>query len=225
MRILIVEDDDNLADWVSRGLRQAGHLVERCADGRQGLLQATTEIHDVIVLDRMLPRVDGLKLLSVLRAAGDSTPVLMLSALGDVDEKIRGLRAGSDDYLAKPFDLAELLARVQALGRRAPALAALTTTLRVGDLEIDLLGHQARRDGRRISLTSREFRILEHLARHAGRVVTRLMLLESVWEYRFDPQTNIIDQHVSKLRQKISAPGEPPLIHTIRGAGYVMRAD
>ena len=225
MRILIVEDDDNLADWVSRGLRQAGHLVERCADGRQGLLQATTEIHDVIVLDRMLPRVDGLKLLSVLRAAGDSTPVLMLSALGDVDEKIRGLRAGSDDYLAKPFDLAELLARVEALGRRAPALAALTTTLRVGDLEIDLLGHQARRDGRRISLTSREFRILEHLARHAGRVVTRLMLLESVWEYRFDPQTNIIDQHVSKLHQKISAPGEPPLIHTIRGAGYVMRAD
>lgn len=224
MHILLIEDDESVAGFVANGLREAGHLVEHCADGREGMIRATCDVFDVIVLDRMLPSLDGLKILATLRATGDTTPVLILSALGDVDERVKGLRAGSDDYLAKPFALSELIARVEAIGRRGPVAAEQVTTLRVGDLEIDLLGHTVRRAGRQIVLTPREFRIAEYLARNAGRVVTRSMLLENVWEYQFDPQTNIIDQHVSKLRQKIDKGHVISLIHTVRGTGYVMRA-
>jgi two-component system, OmpR family, response regulator len=226
MHILLVEDDDSVAEYAANGLREAGHLVERHADGRLGLLQASSETYDVIVLDRMLPSVDGLKILATLRATDDMTPVLIVSALGDVDERVKGLRAGGDDYLPKPFAVSELIARVEALGRRGPISAEpAATVLTVGDLEIDLLGHRVHRAGERIELTPREFRILEYFARNAGRVVTRSMLLEKVWEYHFDPQTNIIDQHVSKLRQKIDKDHDVALIHTVRGTGYVMRAN
>jgi two-component system, OmpR family, response regulator len=202
MHVLVIEDDVRVAGHVVKGLREAGHLVEHSADGRDGLLRAADERYDVIVLDRMLPSVDGIKILHTLRATGDDTPVLILSALGDVDERVAGLRAGGDDYLAKPFALSELLARVDALGRRGP-VAAEPTQLTIGDLEIDLLGQTVRRSGRRIDLTTREFALLRYLAQNAGRVVTRSMLLEHVWDYHFDPQTNIIDQHVSRLRQKV----------------------
>jgi len=224
MHILLIEDDDRVADYVAKGLREAGHSVDRSGDGREGLIQASTETYDAIVLDRMLPSVDGMKILHTIRATGDMTPVLILSALGDADERVKGLRAGSDDYLAKPFSIAELVARVEILGRRGPAPVE-PTTYRVGDLEIDRLGHMVRRGGRKVELTAREFRILEYLARNAGRVVTRSMLLEAVWDYHFDPQTNVVDQHVSKLRQKIDRDHDRPLIHTVRGTGYVLRAD
>lgn len=222
MHVLLIEDDPRVADHVGKGLREAGHIVETAADGREGLLRAAAESFDVIVLDRMLPQVDGLKILQTVRATGDATPVLILSALGDVDERIRGLRAGGDDYLPKPFALSELVARVEALGRRGPAIAEVTE-LRSGDLAIDLLGRTVTRAGRRIDLTQREFRILEYLVRSAGRVVTRSMLLEQVWDYNFDPQTNIIDQHVSRLRQKLDRGFDTPLIETVRGTGYVVR--
>lgn len=225
MHILLVEDDDGLANYIAKGLKEAGHMVDHRGDGREGLLQATCESYDVIVLDRMLPTLDGLKILTTLRATDDHTPVLILSALGDVDERIRGLQAGSDDYLAKPFVLSELIARVEALGRRGPLTAEPTTILRVGDLEIDLLGHSVSRGGQRVEVTTREFRILTYMARNAGRVLTRSMLLENVWDYHFDPQTNIIDQHISNLRQKLELGDARPLIHTVRGMGYVMRAD
>jgi two-component system, OmpR family, response regulator len=223
MRILVIEDDPRVAAHVCRSLGDAGHSTCHCADGREGLLHAAAESFDVIVLDRMLPRVDGLKLLRTLRATGDATPVLILSALGDVDERVAGLRAGGDDYLAKPFAMSELLARIEVLARRAPA-APDNSRLAVGDLELDLLGRTVRRGGRRIELTGREFRILEYMVRNAGRVVTRSMLLEHVWDYNFDPQTNIIDQHVSRLRQKLDRDCPAPLIETVRGTGYVIRA-
>lgn len=224
MRVLVVEDDRPMADHIVSSLRQAGHLVELCRDGRDGLLRASSDPFDVILLDRMLPTMDGLKILQVIRGTGDATPVLLLSALGEVDERVRGLKAGGDDYLPKPFVTSELLARIEALGRR-PAVAAPEETLhRVGDLEIDVLAHAARRDGALIDLTAREFRILEYLARNAGRVVTRSMLLENVWDYNFDPQTNIIDQHVSRLRRKLESGGAAPLIHTVRGSGYILRS-
>jgi two-component system OmpR family response regulator len=224
MHILLIEDDDRVASYVLKGLREAGHLVDHCADGKIGLVQATCETYDAIILDRMLPSVDGLKILQTIRATGDMTPVLILSALGEVDERVKGLQAGSDDYLAKPFSLAELVARIEVIGRRGPT-AAEPSTLKVADLEIDRLGHLVKRRGKRIELTSREYRILECLARNAGRIVTRTMLLENVWDYHFDPQTNIVDQHVSKLRQKIDRDFDVALIHTVRGTGYVLRAD
>jgi two-component system OmpR family response regulator len=224
VRLLIVEDDARVGEHVAKGLREAGHIVELVADGREALFRAAGESYDVVILDRMLPNVDGLKILQTMRATGDATPVLILSALGEVDERVRGLNAGADDYLVKPFALSELLARVDALGRRGPVQPE-TTRLTLGDLEIDLLGREVRRGGQRIELTSREFRILEHLVRSAGRVVTRSMLLEAVWDYQFDPQTNIVDQHVSRLRQKIDRGFAKPLIHTVRGVGYVARAD
>ncbi|MBT2132838.1 response regulator transcription factor [Croceibacterium sp. LX-88] len=224
MQVLLIEDDTRVAEFVAGGLRQAGHQVDVRHDGRDGLIQATSETYDVIVLDRMLPNVDGLKILQTLRATGDTTPVLILSALADVDERVRGLKAGGDDYLGKPFALSELLARVEALARRAPQSDAPVTGFEIDNLVIDLLGHTAQRGGRRIDLTSREFRILVCLAENAGRVVTRSMLLEQVWDYSFDPQTNVIDQHISKLRQKIDREFERPLIHTVRGSGYVLRA-
>lgn len=223
VRLLLVEDDARVGGHVAKGLRDAGHLVEHVDDGREGLYRVAGERYDVVILDRMLPNVDGLKILQTMRAAGDTTPVLILSALGEVDERVKGLTSGADDYLAKPFAASELLARIEALGRRGP-LQAEQTRLTLGDLEIDLLGREIRRGGRRIDLTDREFRILEHLVRNAGRVVTRSMLLESVWDYQFDPQTNIVDQHVSRLRQKIDRDFDVPLIHTVRGVGYVARA-
>lgn len=223
MHILVIEDDPRVAGHVARGLRETGYIVELAADGREGLLKSAAERYDVIIVDRMLPHLDGLRLLQTLRATGDQTPVLILSALGEVDERVKGLRAGGDDYLAKPFALSELLARVDALARRAPAITE-QTRIEVGDLSIDLLGRTVDRAGQRIELTPHEFRIVEYLARNAGRVVTRSMLLERVWDYHFDPQTNIIDQHVSRLRQKIDRGFGAPLLHTVRGTGYVMRA-
>ncbi len=225
MQILLVEDDPHVARFVARGLREMGHVVTHHSDGRGGLVAATTEQYDVIILDRMLPHVDGLKLLQTIRATGDVTPVLFLSALGDVDERVRGLQAGADDYLPKPFSFTELSARVEVLGRRTLVHDTPSTQISVGSLSIDLLGQGVVRAGRRIDLTRREFRILEYLAKNAGRIVTRSMLLEHVWEYSFDPQTNIVDQHVSKLRAKIDHPGSDPLIHTVRGSGYVLRSD
>lgn len=223
MKILLVEDDAQVAQFVERGLRELGHIVTHQSDGRNGLIAAMAEQYDVIILDRMVPNVDGLKLLQTIRATGDDTPVLFLSALGDVDERVRGLRAGADDYLAKPFSFTELAARVEALGRRSGSIDPTVQHLGIGDLVIDLLGQRVRRGDRRIDLTQREYRILEYLARNAGRIVTRSMLLEKVWDYSFDPQTNIVDQHVSKLRGKLDGNGEMPLIHTVRGSGYVLR--
>lgn len=223
MQLLLIEDDARVADHVARGLREAGHLVYIAREGREGLLKAAAEQFDAIILDRMLPEVDGLKVLQTIRATGDTTPVLILSALGDVDERIKGLRAGGDDYLPKPFALSELIARVEVLGRRGPAITE-ATELSIGDLTVDLLGRTVTRAGRRIDLTQREFRILHYLMRNEGRVVTRSMLLENVWDYNFDPQTNIIDQHVSRLRQKVDRDFATPLIQTVRGTGYVVRS-
>lgn len=219
MHILLVEDDERISSYVAKALREEGHLVDIVADGSAGLTQATSEAYDAIVLDRMLPHVDGLRVLQALRAMEDSTPVLILSALGDADERVRGLRAGGDDYLAKPFSIEELVARVEVLGRRR-GQPELPRRHAFGDLVIDPVARVVSRAGKRIELTNREFRILEYLARNAGRVVTRSMLLEHVWDYNFDPQTNIIDQHVSRLRQKLDRVGGEPLIETVRGAGY-----
>jgi two-component system, OmpR family, response regulator len=219
MRILVIEDDADAAAYVAKGLREAGHAVDHAADGTQGLFLAAAEPYDVLIVDRMLPGRDGLAVIEVLRATGNRTPALILSALGSVDDRVRGLRAGGDDYLTKPFAFAELLARVEALGRRAaPEPAA--TRLKVADLELDLLARTATRAGRPIALLPREFRLLEHLMRHAGQVVTRTMLLEKVWDYHFDPQTNVIDVHIARLRQKVDRDFPSPLIHTVRGAGY-----
>ncbi|CAN7259162.1 response regulator transcription factor [Phenylobacterium sp. LjRoot219] len=223
MHVLVVEDDARVATHVVKGLKGAGYLVDHVADGREALFRVASESYDVIVLDRMLPNVDGLKILQTMRASGDSTPVLILSALGDVDNKVKGLRSGGDDYLAKPFAFSELLARVEALSRRKGAVEEVTE-LRLADLEMNLLTREVKRAGRPIDLTQREFLLLEHLMRNAGRVVSRSMLLEAVWDYNFDPQTNIIDQHVSRLRQKVDRDFGPPLIQTVRGLGYAIRA-
>ena len=219
MHILLVEDDERLAGYVAKALHEEGHHVDVEADGKSGLTRATSETYDVIVLDRMLPLLDGLKVLQGLRAIEDHTPVLILSALGDPDERVRGLRAGGDDYLAKPFSIEELVARVEVLGRRR-GQPQLPTSHTFGDVTIDPVARVVSRGGRRIDLTNREFRILEYLARNEGRVVTRSMLLEHVWDYNFDPQTNIIDQHVSRLRQKLDRAGAGALIETMRGSGY-----
>ena len=221
MHILLIEDDPRVATFVAKSLREEGHIVDPCADGAAGLARAQDERYDAIVLDRMLPGMDGLAVLEALRGMGDATPVLILSALGDTEERVRGLRAGSDDYLAKPFAVAELVARVEALGRRQSSGEA-TMRIRAGELEIDLAARLVKLRGTRIDLTDREFRILEYLARNEGRVVTRSMLLEHVWDYSFDPQTNIIDQHVSRLRQKLDRAGAGSLIETVRGAGYAI---
>jgi two-component system OmpR family response regulator len=225
MRILLVEDDSEVARFVLKGLKEAGHSAEHATNGRDGLFLAASESFDVLVLDRMLPGgVDGVRLVETLRAQGNRTPVLFLSALSAVDERVRGLKAGGDDYLPKPFAFAELLARVEALARR-PAVDAPATRLKVADLEMDLLARSVTRGGRRVDVQPREFRLLEQLMRHAGQVVTRTMLLEKVWDYHFDPQTNVIDVHVSRLRQKVDKGFEKPLIHTLRNAGYMIRAE
>ena len=225
MRILVVEDDKDVAAFVIKGLREAGHAVEAADNGRDGLFLAASENFDAIILDRMLPGgIDGLRLLETLRAQDNTTPVVFLSALTQVDDRVRGLKAGGDDYLTKPFAFAELLARVEALARRGKGDGP-ATRLAVGDLEMDLLSRSVRRGAQKIELQPREFRLLEYLMRHAGQVVTRTMLLEGVWDYHFDPQTNVIDVHVSRLRQKIDKPFELPLLHTVRNAGYMLRAE
>jgi len=224
MRVLVIEDDAETAAYVARGLREHGHVVDLAATGQDGLFLATAGGHDVLVVDRMLPGLDGLGLVRAMRETGVKAPVLFLTALGGVGDRVRGLEAGGDDYLAKPFAFAELHARLQALARRPP-LTGEPTAFRVADLELDLLRRTVTRGGERVELQPREFRLLEFLMRHADRVVTRTMLLEGVWDFHFDPKTNIVETHVSRLRAKLSRGGrDPELIHTVRGAGYVLRA-
>lgn len=223
MRILVVEDDLEAQRYLVKGLREAGHVVDEAADGETGLTLAMSRSYEVAVVDRMLPKLDGLKLVESMREERNMTPVLFLSALSDVDDRIKGLRAGGDDYLTKPYSFAELLARLDALMRRRDPGAVKTKVL-VGDLELDLLSRTARRDEASIELQPREFRLLEYLMRHQGQIVTRTMLLENVWEYHFDPQTNVIDVHISRLRAKIDKGYPQPLLHTVRGAGYMIRA-
>jgi two-component system, OmpR family, response regulator len=225
MRILVVEDDKDVAGFVVKGLKEAGHVVEHADNGRDGLFLAASEAFDAIVLDRMLPGgVDGLRLLETLRSQNNNTPVLFLSAMAQVDDRVRGLKAGGDDYMTKPFAFSELLARVEALARRGKGEGP-ATRLVSGDLEMDLLSRSVKRAGQKLDLQPREFRLLEFLLRHAGQVVTRTMLLEGVWDYHFDPQTNVIDVHVSRLRQKVDKPFPTPMIHTVRNAGYMLRPE
>jgi two-component system OmpR family response regulator len=223
MRILVVEDDLEAQRYLVNGLKEAGHVVDDADDGEIGLSLSLSRPYDVAIVDRMLPKMDGLKLVEELRQHGNVTPVLFLSALSEVDDRVRGLKAGGDDYLTKPYAFVELLARLDALMRRRHP-AAVKTRLQVGDLELDLLTRTAKRGEASIDLQPREFRLLEYLMRHASQVVTRTMLLESVWEYHFDPQTNVIDVHISRLRAKIDKGFETPLLHTVRGAGYMIRA-
>lgn len=222
-RILVIEDDDSTRDYVVKGLREAGFVVDSSAQGNEGLYMATTGPFDAIVLDRSLPGLDGLSVLKALRAAGDQTPVIILSAIAQVDERVKGLRAGGDDYLSKPFSLAELHARIDNLSARKSG-RAVETKLVCSDLTMDLLSRRVERAGRGIDLLPREFQLLEHLMRNAGRVVTRTMLLEHVWDYRFDPHTSLIDTHISRLRKKIDEGFETPLLHTVRGVGYRLGA-
>jgi two-component system OmpR family response regulator len=219
MRILVIEDDKEAAAYLVKGLSESGHRVDLAEHGRTGLDVARRETFDAMIIDRMLPGIDGLSIIAALRAANNLTPVLVLSALDDVDERVKGLRAGCDDYLGKPFAFSELIARLEALTRRSSA----ETRLHIGDLEMDLLSRTVTRGGQTIELLPREFRLLEYLMRHAGHIVTRTMLLEKVWDHHFDPQTNVIDVHVSRLRQKIDKGFDSPLLQTIRGAGYSLR--
>ncbi|HEX2238831.1 MAG TPA: response regulator transcription factor [Gammaproteobacteria bacterium] len=222
MRVLIIEDDRQAAGYLAKGLRESGFAVDHAANGNEGLYMALSEPYDVLIVDRMLPGRDGLSIIATLRAQGKMTPVLILSALWEVDDRVRGLRAGGDDYLTKPYAFTELLARIEALLRRG-SNAVQDTVLRVGDLEIDLLARSAKRANKIIELQPREFRLLEYLMRHHNQVVTRTMLLEHVWDYHFDPQTNVIDVHISRLRQKIDKGFKTTLLHTVRGAGYCLR--
>lgn len=225
MRVLVIEDDADVAAYIVKALGEAGHNATHADTGKQGLFLATTEEFDVLVVDRMLPAPDGLTIIRTLRASEDFTPALVLSALGEVDDRVKGLKAGGDDYLTKPFAASELLARLEALTRRsANAGAGADTRLSVADLEVDLLARTVKRGETEIELQPREFRLLEYLMRNAGNVVTRTMLLEHVWDYHFDPQTNVIDVHISRMRQKIDRDFDTPLIHTVRGAGYALRA-
>lgn len=222
MRILVIEDDRETLDYLVKGLAEAGHAVDRAEDGKDGLFLALEGgEYDALVVDRMLPGLDGLSIVQTLRSSGKATPVLILSALGEVDDRVAGLRAGGDDYLVKPFAFSELLARLEALTRRHDT-GAPATSLKVGDLEMDLLSRVVKRAGRLIRLQPREFSLLEYLMRHVDQVVTRTMLLESVWNYNFDPQTNVIDVHISRLRSKIDRDFDQPLLHTVRGAGYML---
>ena len=223
MRILLVEDDHQLSAFVSKGLREQGYTVDQAMDGQEGLFLATTEPYDACIVDRMLPKLDGFTLLKTLRATGNTTPVLILSALGEVDDRVAGLRAGSDDYLPKPFAFSELSARLEALLRR-PHHTQEDSVLRVGSLELDRLSRTVHREGQVIVLQPREFRLLEYLMCHADQVVTRTMLLEQVWDYHFDPQTNVIDVHISRLRRKLDRQFPGKMLHTVRGAGYILRS-
>lgn len=224
MRVLHLEDDDRTADFICKGLKETGHTVERATDGENGLHLALEEEFDALIVDRMLPKIEGLEVIRRMRASGRRTPVLVLSALGEVDDRVAGLRAGGDDYLVKPFAFAELLARLDALVRRGEPEES-RTRLQVADLEMNLLAHTVHRAGKKIDLQPREFRLLEQFMRNAGRVMTRTMLLEKVWDYAFDPQTNVIDVHVSRLRGKLDKDFPEPLLHTVRGAGYKLGVD
>ena len=222
MRILVVEDDLEAQRYLVQGLKESGHVVDDAADGDVGLSLALSRPYDVAIIDRMLPKMDGLGVVAEMREHGNVTPVLFLSALSEVDERVKGLKAGGDDYLTKPYAFVELLARIDALMRRRSPVT-VKTRLTVGDLDLDLLTRAAKRGDQVIDLQPREFRLLEYLMRHAGQVVTRTMLLENVWDYHFDPQTNVIDVHISRLRSKIDKGFSRPLLHTVRGAGYVIR--
>ena len=224
MRVLIIEDDAETAAFLVKALKEAGHVPDHADEGESGLAMAETMAHDVLIVDRMLPKRDGLSVISQLRAKGVQTPALILSALGEVDDRVKGLRAGGDDYLTKPYAFSELLARIEALSRRTAPEEA-TTKYAVGDLELDRLTHQVTRAGQQILLQPREYRLLEYLMKHAGQVVTRTMLLENVWDYHFDPQTNVIDVHISRLRAKIDKEFDTPLLHTVRGVGYSIRPE
>lgn len=222
MKILIIEDDSRIRAYVEKGMREAGHTVDVSEDGETGLHLASSEKYDVLIVDRMLPKLDGLSIIKTLRGSGNLTGVLILSSLGDVDDRVAGLRSGGDDYLVKPFAFVELLARVEALGKRASSSSsASSTTLKAGNLELDLLARKVRHNGKIIELQSREFRLLEYLVKFKGQLVTRTMLLESVWDYHFDPQTSVIDVHISRLRKKLGDTGNT-LIKTVRGAGYII---
>ena len=222
MRILLIEDDLDAANFLVKGLKESGYSVDHAPDGRQGLFMAAAGGYDALVVDRMLPEVDGLTIIKTLRSSKDSTPVLILSALSEVDDRVRGLKAGGDDYLTKPYAFSELLARLEALLRRG-GTTNVETVLNVGDLEMDLVARRVKRGGKVIDLQPKEFALLEYLMRHAGHVVTRTMLLENVWDYTFDPQTNVIDVHISRLRSKVDKGFDKSLLHTIRGAGYSLR--
>jgi len=222
MRLLIIEDDRDVAGYLAKAFNEVGHVADVASDGEDGLNLALDGAYDVLIVDRMLPKLDGLSVIGKLRADGISTPALILSALGQVDDRVKGLRAGGDDYLPKPYSFSELLARVEVLARRRVGRSE-ETVLRVGDLKLDRLSHQVHRGQDEISLQPREFRLLEYLMQHAGQVVTRTMLLENVWDYHFDPQTNVIDVHISRLRSKIDKGFSLPLLHTVRGAGYMIR--
>ncbi|MGE5511230.1 MAG: response regulator transcription factor [Bacteroidota bacterium] len=222
MRVLVIEDDREIAHFLQKGLKESGHSADLVEDGESGLEMARSDEYDVLIVDRMLPRRDGLSVVQALRSEGNRVPVLILSALGEVDDRVKGLKAGGDDYLTKPFALSELLARIEALARRS-APEELETRYVVGDLVLDRLSHKVSRAGEAILLQPREFRLLEYLMKHAGQVVTRTMLLENVWDYHFDPQTNVIDVHVSRLRSKIDKGFDKALLHTVRGAGYMIR--
>src|SRR6202162_536275 len=223
MRLLIIEDDRDAADYLVKAFREVGHIADQATDGEEGQALALDGQYDVLIVDRMLPKRDGLSIINTLRGKSVETPVLILSALGQVDDRVKGLRAGGDDYLAKPYAFSELLARVEALARRRPKGAPEETVYRLGDLMLDRLSHKVTRAGEEITLQPREFRLLEYLMQNAGKVVTRTMLLEHVWDYHFDPQTNVIDVHVSRLRAKIDRDFDAPLLHTVRGAGYMIR--
>ncbi len=223
MRILVIEDDREAAAYLVKGLKESGHVVDHAADGGEGLEMARVGQYDLLIVDRMLPVMDGLSVVTTLRAESNATPVLFLSALGQVDDRVKGLKHGGDDYLVKPYAFTELLARMEALVRRRTP-DEVQTRFVVGDLEMDILKRKVRRGDKAIDLQPREFRLLEYLMKHAGQVVTRTMLLENVWEYHFDPQTNVIDVHISRLRAKIDKNFDQPLLHTVRGAGYTLRA-
>ncbi|MDW3095448.1 MAG: response regulator transcription factor [Gammaproteobacteria bacterium] len=222
MRILCVEDDQELLDYLQKGLAEDSHVVDVCMNGKDGLFLATTEQYDVILIDRMLPEVDGLTIIKTLRGAGNLTPILIFSALGEVDDRVKGLRSGGDDYLVKPFAFSELSARIEALYRRNNNSTESETVLHARDVELNLLKREARRGKKEIALQATEFRLLEYLLRNKGQIVTRTMLLEYVWDYHFDPQTNVIDVHVSRLRQKIDKDDPQYLIKTRRGSGYII---
>ena len=224
MRILIIEDEPEVLSYIAKGMKEAGHMADTAKNGKDGLFLATTEKYDVLIVDRMLPELDGLTVIKTIRGAGNETPALILSALGEVDDRVKGLRSGGDDYLVKPFAFAELLARVEILARRGTSMAhPAETTMSAGDLTLNLLSRTVKRSGQDIELQSREFKLLEYLLRHKGQVVTRTMLLEHVWDYHFDPQTNVIDVHISRLRRKIDENAPSQIIHTVRGAGYIIK--
>ncbi len=222
MKILVIEDDKQVAAYIQKGLSEHGHSSDHADNGKDGLILATTESYDVLIVDRMLPALDGLTVIKTLRGAGNTTPALILSALGEVDDRVMGLRSGGDDYLVKPFAFTELIARLEVLGRRAAPQSTDTIKLAAGKIEMDLLARKVMCDGKPVNIQSREFRLLEYLLRNKGRVVTRTMLLEHVWDYHFDPQTNVIDVHISRLRGKIGGDGENSIIKTVRGAGYII---